>query len=391
MLVGLLAAEAAGAEVAVLPPTGAPVLHLAGGGQRALTPLGDVTEPTVRGVSPDRRRLVVTTAGDEALLVPTDGGPARRLGLRATANLIWSSAGLTATNLLGPTTASEQTCAVDGSCGPRRRTRDQLLGALPDGREIRVRSATPPLDGTDLDRWSTWRRATPAQSRWLRNALRRRHATTFLLVDPLAGTTTTLRRVRRTMRQGLPLPLGIDPTPSAGGLLVMGLTNRYALRTRTRRGHREQRLVDRSAIGDPWRFTATSAATLRLSTATRARAWGSGYVPVRDGWAAGDLDAGIALIGPGGATTRLTVGGRPTTAAGVLRAVGIAGGAAPDDGPSEVGGSVSSISGYEPATDSVVVVADHRRRVRVIRLPRDGRTPPTLVTTGIADTSAIAW
>ncbi|MEV4422021.1 hypothetical protein AB0L40_18860 [Patulibacter sp. NPDC049589] len=374
----------------------------------------------VSAVSPDHR-VVARTSGRRVVLVPTDGGRPRVLGLRGlrvpaperqaapdpgigdpdgsfgfglsvggTPAVWWDADGshVRRDAVRSPAgTPVVVTCTVaSGRCSSRRSPRGlQRVAARGDGGSLWTGTTPPDVEqlvslGPLAD--GTWVRATPAAVRRARAVLRRPHPDALVLVTP-AGTERTLWSTRRSYAQGV-----TDTAPSEGGpggTIVAWDRTTYALQTRRRKGRPQARLRVRTVAEGLWRIAPSGRrSTFRARTTAGDRLESVDGPAGPHGWYGTVRDrrgrALPATVDARGVVRRVLLDGRPPTVGAIQAALGL--GALPAAGSDGTGGGprdVVGVSGYEAATDSLIATytvgpVEDLRQV-VARLPVAGGPP----------------
>jgi hypothetical protein len=355
----------------------------------------------VPSASPDGR-FVARRFEHRIVVVPTDGARPRMLaapGVRAeyfAGRVWWDRAGAqvftnSVRDLWGD--PAVQRCVVaTGSCTTTPVGTRELVGPLPAGGavwtggspwqalEITVGDGEELLDATDR-----WLAVSRADVRRVRRALRRRIATRTVVLGPDGASVRTLWSARRSAAAGIDDVSGAASGPT--GALVGRERVRHRLRTRTRAGRLELRLVERRGPRVLWQVDDAGGRTPIPSRSAEGDRFGaSDPVGTPDGWAQAAMARhGTALLGVAsadGATRRVLVGGRPVTVRALHDALALPAGDRPDD---RVSSTYLGVAAYEASTRSLIVgYGDAADRPVLARVPLDGGVP-TLVTRTAGD------
>jgi hypothetical protein len=355
----------------------------------------------VPSASPDGR-FVARRFEHRIVVVPTDGARPRMLaapGVRAeyfAGRVWWDRAGAqvftnSVRDLWGD--PAVQRCVVaTGSCTTTPVGTRELVGPLPAGGavwtggspwqalEITVGDGEELLDATDR-----WLAVSRADVRRVRRALRRRIATRTVVLGPDGASVRTLWSARRSAAAGIDDVSGAASGPT--GTLVGRERVRHRLRTRTRAGRLELRLVERRGPRVLWQVDDAGGRTPIPSRSAEGDRFGaSDPVGTPDGWAQAAMARhGTALLGVAsadGATRRVLVGGRPVTVRALHDALALPAGDRPDD---RVSSTYLGVAAYEASTRSLIVgYGDAADRSVLARVPLDGGVP-TLVTRTAGD------
>jgi hypothetical protein len=405
---GLALVPAASADVLVSRSddgdgTARPVLIAPDGARRELAPAATNDQGQNPVVSPDRRFVAVAGAEKVAVL-PTDGSPALPIapdtGVAVGGNAFWWAPGplrlIAATGALG-NRGDVATCPTpSGPCPTRRAPGETLIGALDTGASVWQRSTAylPPegLNGA----FEEWVAASPSKLRAVRAGLRRR-APQRLILRAADGTQRTVSSGRRSPASGVDSYTGL--TGAGARVIAYRSTTRTTVRTRTRNGRRQLRLVDSVTVPKLRVFSVTGRSKpfrLRAPAGTRPQEQ-DGLIAVPGGWLIalqgtdGASTRTLGRVSPTGEITTIASAGAPLTAKTLRAALGLP---APEPGPRGIDVSGLRPIGYEAATDSDVVAVDEPGDSRQVfaRVPRNG-SAPSLVLRGDANVrlDAIAW